>query len=208
MQFRLMGKKIQCIRSVYNKETKKCDMKIICTIPQSVNEITPDVESLIVKLTPQERSDLVIFLHNRFQKAKNQQIIEFYKKAPEELKDLSQFIQKDSEHITEEWINNMWRATHELQKVFKKMGYPKPTKKRIQNTKIEHQKEQSHTDVFTKHSTAKSLFREFHDDIVSLINQGNSVSKIVEELKIKYPTQGDNMTYNGLRSYIRRNIKP
>lgn len=197
MQFRLMGKKIQCIRSVYNKDTKKCDMKIICTIPQSINEITPDTEPLITQLTEQEKNDLATFLHKRFQAAKNQQMLEFHSQAAKALENLGEFIQQNPELITSLWANEIWQATHTLQHILNQNGYfNQPTEEPAITT----QKEP------TRKGT-KSLFSAFHKDIISLIKQGKSINTMVDELKSQHPKQSHIITYNGLRSYIRRNIK-
>lgn len=248
MQFRHVGKRIQCIRSIYNKETKKCEQKQICSIPDTTTAI-PEPLGVLAALSNQELNDLAVFLNNRNANARSEELRQLYENAPALLADLGEIIKNNPDWIKQEWVNLIWERTTLLQKSLNKSGFAKPKKNnstekkerkpkhnqtsstiqaaeetvtqaiQVPKKKIHkatekkqggepaNQSSNSQSGNQTKANKQKSIFAEYHTEIVSLLNAGRTANKIVEYLQSVNPKKADSFTYNGVRSYIRRNVK-
>lgn len=241
MQFRHVGKRIQCIRSIYNKDTKKCEQKQICSIPDTTTAI-PEPLGVLVDLTNQELNDLAVFLKNRNANARSEELKQLYENAPVLLTDLNEIIKNNSEWINQEWVNLIWERISLFQKSLKKSGFAKPQKsnstekqerkfkrnqtsstiqeaEKAQTLKAPNKKPNNATEKKqgkkpsnepvnpTNSNPKKSIFADYHDEIVSLLSVNKTANQIVEHLQASYPNQADLFTCNGIRSYIRRNVK-
>lgn len=239
MQFRHVGKRIQCIRSIYNKETKKCEQKQICSIPDTTTAITEPL-GVLADLTSQELNDLAVFLQNRNANARSEELKQLYENAPILLVDLSEIIKNNPDWINQEWINLIWERIALLQKSLKKSDFSKPQKNnstekkerkpknnRASSTIQAAKKADIQTIQTPKNKTSKtatekkqgaqpsnkpanpkkSIFADYHVEIVSLVNDSKTANQIVEYLQNSYPNKAALFTYNGVRSYIRRNVK-
>ena len=250
MQFRHVGKRIQCIRSIYNKETKKCEQKQICSIPDTTTAI-PESLGVLADLTDQELKDLAVFLNNRNLNARSGSLKQLCDNAPVLLADLNEIVQNSSDWINQEWVDVIWERITLLQKSLKKSGFPKfkknnstEKKKRqpeskspvssVQKSESSQSKSSSNVEKAEKKSKPatekkqadnrikqavsqanvqeksvqqKSIFAEYHAEIVSLQNAGKSANQILEFLKGNHKDKAELFTYNGVRSYIRRNVK-
>lgn len=213
MQFRLMGKRIQCIRTHYNPTTKKTEAIMVCSIPSSTVTL-PDPLGDLEKLTEQELLELKGFLNYHGRNLEYQKLATAFYSAPEILQDTCSYIGFSSSEITQEWADMIWNATDKIRKELKAYGFQKPkaNKEEMPEKMIVHSTEKKQVDepVTNKKKSSKqtkSIFTDFHSEIVSLLESGKTVLQIFEELKTAHKQEAEQMTYNGLRSYIRRNIR-
>ena len=212
MQFRLMGKRIQCIRTNYNPNTKKTEPIMVCSISSSTVAI-PEPLGDLEKLTEQELLELKGFLNYHSRNLEYQRLATAFYSAPAILQDTCSYIGFSSSEITEEWADMVWNSIDKIRKELKAYGFPKPKVDKETSKKVAVQlTEKKQADKPVKHTEktiqqTKSVFADFHSEIVSLLDKGKTVSQIIEELKITYGEEAEQFTYNGLRSYIRRNIK-
>ncbi len=244
MQFRHVGKRIQCIRSIYNKDTKKCEQKQICSIPDTTTTISEPL-GVLADLTNQELKDLAAFLQNRNANTRSEKLRQLYENTPALLTDLNEIIKNNPDWISQEWINLIWEHIALIQKSLKKSGFAKPQKnqknnstekkaqkskrnqtnstiqaaKKAQALKTPKNKPNNVTEKKqgaqpsnepvspTNFNPKKSIFADYHDEIISLLNDNKTINQIIEHLQVSYPIKADLFTYNGVRSYIRRNMK-
>jgi len=134
MQFRVQARKLQFIRSVYNKETKRCDQKLVGSMSADSNQMPSDDQ--IEMLTDSEREALAVYLKNKAQKALAaiQSIGAEY--IGENLILATNGILA-GEPLSEQQVSAIWDGLAKLTKALKKAGYPKPAK-RITSTKSAH----------------------------------------------------------------------
>lgn len=213
MQFRLMGKRIQCIRTHYNPTTKKTEAIMVCSIPSSTVTL-PNPLGNLEKLTQQELLELKGFLNYHSRNLEYQKLATAFYSAPEILQDTCSYIVFASSEITEEWAEMVWNATDRIRKELKAYGFQKPkaNKEEVLEKTIVHSAEKEYVDepVTNKKESSKqtkSIFTDFHSEIVSLCESGKTIPQILEELKTAHTEEAENITYNGLRSYVRRNLK-
>lgn len=125
MQFRVQGRKLQCLRSIYNSETKRSEQKLIARIPSYLREIpAADEENNLGELTPDEVKQLEIYLSNAKAASDQTHLSLAVKTAPGWLKQLSDGLATIP--VTPDHANSIWAALDAVSKAMRKAGYKKP----------------------------------------------------------------------------------
>ena len=125
MQFRVQARKLQFIRSVYNKETKRCDQKLVGSMSAYSDKIQTDDQ--IAMLTDNERQELAAYLKNKADRnlyASRSYSVEL---IGENLNLASDGILA-GEPLSEQHVMAIWDGLAQLSKALKTAGYPKPAK--------------------------------------------------------------------------------
>lgn len=130
MQFRIQGQRIQCIRSVYDTETKRCKQHLIVSFPKWSDKIPADD---LTNLTPEEHEELKVWWTNR-QSEKEASFNRVYVRSS--ASDMARMVRSIStedgaSELTEDLASSLWEQITELQKALRKVGFPrsKTTKK-------------------------------------------------------------------------------
>lgn len=126
MQFRVQARKLQFIRSVYNKQTKRCDQKLVGSMSADSHQMPSDDQ--IEMLTDSERQALAVYLENKA--AKSLAAIESIS---------AEYIGENlilatngilaGEPLSEQQVSAIWDGLAKLTKALKQTGHPKPAKK-------------------------------------------------------------------------------
>lgn len=125
MQFRIQGQRIQCIRSVYDTDTKRCKQHLIVSFPKWSDKIPTDD---LADLTPEEHQELKVWWANR-EAEKEASFNRFYVRSS--ASDMARMVRSISTEdgageLTEELASSIWEQITELQKALRKAGYPRP----------------------------------------------------------------------------------
>ena len=112
MQFRIQGQRIQCIRSVYDADTKRCKQHLIVSFPKWSDKIPADD---LTDLTPEE----------------HQELKDWWVYVRSSASDMARMVrcistEDGAGQLTEELTNSIWEQITELQKALRKAGYPRP----------------------------------------------------------------------------------
>ncbi|MBD3816329.1 MAG: hypothetical protein IE913_07745 [Halothiobacillus sp.] len=125
MQFREQGKKIQCIRSIYDPAIKRCHQRVICTFDRAAQELpTEGLEGL----TGIERQELAAWFDAR--QSRNATLLNRQRvnTGGQTLFELAAAIRACE--VTDAEASAIWDGVAEVAKALKKAGHPKPTKTR------------------------------------------------------------------------------
>ena len=140
MQFRIQGQRIQCIRSVYDTDTKRCKQHLIVSFPKWSDKIPADD---LADLTPEEHEELKVWWANREAEKEASFNRVYVRSSASDMARMVRCISTEdgAGQLTEELTNSIWEQITELQKALRKAGYPKPkATNRKQHTKNEGQK--------------------------------------------------------------------
>lgn len=125
MQFRVQARKLQFIRSVYNKETKRCDQKLVGSM--SAYSFKNPSDEQIEMLTDKERQELAAYLKNKAER-------DLYVSRSYSVELIGENLNLASdgilagEPLSEQQANAIWGGLTKLSKALKTTGYPKPAK--------------------------------------------------------------------------------
>lgn len=125
MQFRIQGQRIQCIRSVYDTDTKRCKQHLIVSFPKWSDKIPADD---LADLTPEEHEELKVWWANR-QSEKEASFNRVYVRSS--ASDIARMVRSIStedgaSELTEDLTSSLWQQITELQKALRKAGHPRP----------------------------------------------------------------------------------
>lgn len=125
MQFRIQGQRIQCIRSVYDTDTKRCKQHLIVSFPKWSDKIPTED---LADLTPEEHQELKVWWANR-EAEKEASFNRVYVRSS--ASDVARMVRSISTEdgageLTEELTSSIWEQITELQKALRKAGYPRP----------------------------------------------------------------------------------
>ena len=125
MQFRIQGQRIQCIRSVYDTETKRCKQHLIVSFPKWSDKIPADE---LTDLTPEEHEELKVWWANREAENKASSSRVYVRSSVSDIARIVRSISTEdgAGQLTEDLSSNLWEQITELQKALRKAGYPRP----------------------------------------------------------------------------------
>lgn len=123
MQFRVQARKLQFIRSVYNKETKRCDQKLVGSMSAGSDKMPPDDQ--LEMLTDKERQELAAYLKNKAEKTLAAVASISAEHIGENLIFATHGILA-GEPLSEQQVRAIWDGLAHLSKALKTAGYPKP----------------------------------------------------------------------------------
>ena len=121
MQFRVQANKLQFIRSVYSSEKKRCDQKLVGSMPANKDEFPSDDD--VKNLSAYEKKELSDYLQARAAKKLADNRINKIHVAGYSLSGLA-----DAIAITDSQAMEIWEGLAKVSKALKKAGYPKPGK--------------------------------------------------------------------------------
>lgn len=180
MQFRVMGKRIQCLRAVYNPEKKMGEQKLIVSVHADMETLPENLGELSV-LRPDELEQFKQWLKQYRERLKQEKAKNLIDASAQTISELTEAVENHSELIDEQTALSLTLAVKKLTGVLEQKGY------------------------LQQENNNKSLFSTFKAEILALKAQGQTTRQILAVLQAKDPKQADCLTYNGLRSYIRRN---
>jgi hypothetical protein len=125
MQFRVQARKLQFIRSVYNKETKRCDQKLVGSMSSESDKIPPDDQ--IEMLSDKERQELAAYLKTKAEKI----LAAIQSISAEHIGENLIFATNGilaGEPLSKQQVRATWDGLAKLTKALKTAGYPKPEK--------------------------------------------------------------------------------
>lgn len=125
MQFRVQARKLQFIRSVYNKETKRCDQKLVGSMSAESDKMPTDNQ--LEMLTDKERQELAAYLKNKAEKTLAAVASISAEHIGENLILATHGILA-GEPLSEKQVKAIWGGLAQLTKALKAAGYPKPVK--------------------------------------------------------------------------------
>jgi len=114
--FRELGQRIQCIRAIYDKSSKKKYDKIVISFNKN-NEPGP---SVLTKLTAEEK----IRLQNYLKKRKEAYLLTVVEQAPSKLAEI-EYSLNTLNCLDEKNSKELWQALDRIARALKKAGYPK-----------------------------------------------------------------------------------
>lgn len=125
MQFRIQGQRIQCIRSVYDTETKRCKQHLIVSFPKWSDKIPADD---LTDLTSEEHEELKAWWANREAENKASSSRVYVRSSVSDMARIVRSISTEdgAGQLTEDLSSNLWEQITELQKALRKAGYPRP----------------------------------------------------------------------------------
>lgn len=183
MQFRVMGKRIQCLRAVYNPEKKMGEQKLIVSVHADMETLPENLGELSV-LRPDELEQFKQWLKQYRERLKQEKAKSLIDASAQTVSELTEAVKNHCELIDEQTALSLTLAVEKLTGVLEQRGYLQKENKADNN---------------------KSLFSKFKAEILALKAQGKTIRQILAVLQAKDPKRADYLTYNGLRSYIRRN---
>lgn len=122
MQFRVQGKQLQMIRSVYDSAKKRCIQHVIHTVPSYTDKISSDYQ--IDKLTDSEKEELSAYFVKKSDKKLSDSRENTLNLVEYTFSRLTDAI--SSSKLTKEQSANIWAGLSDVQKTMKKAGYSKP----------------------------------------------------------------------------------
>lgn len=125
MQFRVQGKKIQCIRAVYDPQAKRSRQTMIASFDRWSDRIPADGTA---GLTDLERSELQAWLDARAEKsrAETAKIDAMY--SADYINRVTRTVETSADILSADQAERLWVSIDKLQKALKKAGHPKPRK--------------------------------------------------------------------------------
>ncbi|EEN1859683.1 hypothetical protein ACM76A_30105 [Pseudomonas aeruginosa] len=124
MQIREQGRKIQCIRTVYDKAIGRGRQVVVATLPRWSTSLMPSEDGL-AKLTEAEREQLEAFLAQRRADAEESNSRYTAMSASSWLATLAKSI-KEGQQLRPEQAEAIWQGMGEVAKSLRKAGYAKP----------------------------------------------------------------------------------
>jgi len=125
MQFRIQGKKLQCIRSTYDPATKRSHQKVVAAFSRWADKYSSDE---VAELTPAELAELDEYLAKKnaeLHQARLNHAVWNATRAEGELAKLAEAI-GTVESLTDEQAAAIWSGLAAVGKALKKAGHPKP----------------------------------------------------------------------------------
>lgn len=124
MQIREQGRKIQCIRTVYDKAIGRGRQVVVATVPRWSTSLMPSEDGL-VNLTDAEREQLAEFLAKR--RADSEESTNRYTAMSAEtwLVTLAKAV-REGQTLRPEQAEAIWQGMGEVGKALRKAGYAKP----------------------------------------------------------------------------------
>ncbi|EKS4072491.1 hypothetical protein QB142_004534 [Salmonella enterica] len=124
MQIREQGRKIQCIRTVYDKAIGRGRQVVVATVPRWSTSLMPSEDGL-VNLTEAEREQLADFLAKR--RADSEESTSRYTAMSAEtwLITLAKAV-REGQTLRPEQAEAIWQGMGEVGKALRKAGYAKP----------------------------------------------------------------------------------
>ena len=127
MQFREQGKKIQCIRSTYNPDSKRSHQKVVGAFDRWADKL-PSAE--LGELTDAERQELAAWFDAR-QSAKAERMNQYRASiGGQTLADLADAI-RAAGTLTDDQAAAVWHGLADVAKALRKAGHPKPKRERL-----------------------------------------------------------------------------
>lgn len=123
MQLREQGRKIQCIRTVYDKGIGRGRQVVVVTLPRW-STATP-ADDVLALLTESEREQLTEFLAKRQTEAKESTDRYTVMSADSWMATLSKAL-NEGKTLRPEQADAIWQAMGEVAKALRKAGHPKP----------------------------------------------------------------------------------
>ncbi|EKG8784216.1 hypothetical protein O5F62_004777 [Salmonella enterica] len=121
MQFREQGRKVQCIRSVYDPAVKRSHQKVVASFDRWADRL-PDLPDL----TDDERAEAVEWFNAR-QAAKAEQTNSYRARfGGQTLADLAAAIHAAPGDLTPDQAAAIWHGMAAVGKALRKAGHPKP----------------------------------------------------------------------------------
>lgn len=182
MQFRIMGNRIQCLRSHYNPKKKMGEQKLIVSVDANIEKL-PDDLSVLSELTQEELKQFEQWLAKRKAKQDSENAQNAIDTSPTVLANIRRAIEHNPAFLTAEKAALLAASLQDLAIVLKPFEIYETTEKKYQT---------------------KSVFADFKKEIFDLKERGKTVNETLAYLQENNPHLAKSMTYNGLRSYIRR----
>lgn len=123
MQFREQGKKIQCIRSIYDPADKRSHQKVVATFDRWQSKISLDD---LAALTEAERREFAAWFYIREAEKAERLNHEHVRSAASTLVDLKDAIMTKGTGMTDDEAGAIWSALADVAKALRKVGHPKP----------------------------------------------------------------------------------
>lgn len=123
MQIREQGRKIQCIRSVYDPAVQRSHQKVVAALPRYTTAMPT---TGLDELTDLERTELENWLaakRDQYQSATRAHIA---RSAEQWLAELTASIAANEPAMTPEKAAAIWKGMSEVAKALRKAGHPKP----------------------------------------------------------------------------------
>jgi len=127
MQFREQGKKVQCIRSIYDPATKRSHQKVVAAFDRWADKLP---SSGLEGLSEAEHAALVEWFAARQAKAQAARCQYRLIDAPRTLADLSAAI-RAADTLLPDHAAAIWRELGEVGKALRKAGHPRPKRERV-----------------------------------------------------------------------------
>lgn len=123
MQIREQGRKVQCIRSVYDPAVQRSHQKVIATFPRYTTTMpTTGLE----ELTDQERLTLENWLAAKREQYQTSNRAHVARSAEQWLGELTASIAANEPAMTPERAAAIWKGIGDVAKALRKAGHPKP----------------------------------------------------------------------------------
>lgn len=123
MQFREQGKKIQCIRSIYDHANKRNYQKVVATFFRWESELSLDD---LTVLTEAERREFTAWFYVREAEKAERLTHENVKCAVSNLVHLKDAIMTKGAEMADDEAGAIWSALADVAKALRKVGHPKP----------------------------------------------------------------------------------
>lgn len=124
MQIREQGRKLQCIRSVYDPApVKRSHQKVVATFPRYITSMPTEG---LDELTVQERKELDDWLTTRRNKQQSEHRSFVARSAEKWLGELSAAVTSNEPAMTPERAAAIWKGISDVAKALRKAGHPKP----------------------------------------------------------------------------------
>jgi hypothetical protein len=127
VQFREQGKKIQCIRSAYDPDSKRSHQKVVGAFDRWADKLP---SAGLEELTDAERQELAVWFGAR-QSAKAERMNQYYRSSigGQTLTNLADSI-RAAGTFTDDQAAAVWRGLADVAKALRKAGHPKPKRER------------------------------------------------------------------------------
>ena len=128
MQFRIQGRKIQCIRSTYDSEIKRSRQKVVASFDKWTDKMP---SAGLDDFTDEEREELAAWLSQRAEEQTEASMVTTLLVADSTIARISAAVASEHalEVLDEALAAKVWTELVDLQKALRKAGYPRPTSK-------------------------------------------------------------------------------
>lgn len=124
MQIREQGRKIQCIRTVYDKAIGRGRQVVVATVPRWSTSLMPSEDGL-VNLTEAEREQLAEFLAKRRAESEESNSRYTVMSADSWMATLAKAV-REGQTLRPEQADAIWQSMGEVAKALRKAGHAKP----------------------------------------------------------------------------------